>query len=223
MGTVSHDRLRRLFGVLEARYEGSVSWRGGAVDRLLDERHAQLGGAFASRVRRLDWDVELEVTFSEFGERGSIDLLATRRSASTALVIEIKTELTSVEQTIRRLDVKTRLVPAILAARADWRPANVGRLLVILDGATNRRRVAAHATVLDAAFPARSAEVRAWLRSPDGRLSGLVFSSFSGPGNARRPKSDSTSPQPLQTSPPISERSELADGRTILVAADYGR
>jgi transcriptional regulator with XRE-family HTH domain len=39
LATVSTRVVRNVFGVLDARFEGLVTWRGGATDRLLDERH----------------------------------------------------------------------------------------------------------------------------------------------------------------------------------------
>jgi transcriptional regulator with XRE-family HTH domain len=185
LGRSSVDDIRALFGVVDARFETSVSWRGAGLDRLLDERHAALTGAEADRLRRRGWALDLEVTFNEFGERGSIDVLATRQREAAALVVEIKTELVSIEETLRRLDVKARLLPAIVAARHGWRPRHVGRLLVILDTATARRRVGANATALGAALPARSALVRQWLRQPTGGLAGLIFSSVTTPRSAR--------------------------------------
>jgi len=179
--------IRSIFAVVDARFEGNVSWRGGAVDRLLDERHARLSGAIASRLRRLGWLIEIEVTFNEFGDRGSIDILAVRSDGGVALVVEIKTEITSVEETVRRLDVKERLAPKIVFERTGARPRVVGRLLVLMEGSTNRRRATRHGSVLLVALPQRGREVRAWLRRPSGRLSGLLFSSSSdGRGTRRR-------------------------------------
>jgi hypothetical protein len=125
------------------------------------------------------------VTFNEYGERGSIDILATRPDDLAVVVVEIKTELTSIEETLRRLDVKARLAPAIVTSRLGWRPRHVGRLLIILEGATARRRVAAHRLALDAALPARSLVVREWLRRPDGSMAGLVFSSLTAARSTR--------------------------------------
>ncbi|HVH18470.1 MAG TPA: helix-hairpin-helix domain-containing protein, partial [Myxococcota bacterium] len=43
-------------------------------DRLLDERHAAMVEAVMRRLVALGWKVRAEVTFSSFGERGSIDV-----------------------------------------------------------------------------------------------------------------------------------------------------
>lgn len=175
LATLSIRVLRGVFAAVDARDEGTISWRGGGVDRLLDERHARLVNAVARELAGLGWEVHVEVTFSEFGERGAIDILALRRSEGVALIVEIKSELIAVDDTIRRLDVKWRLAQKIIASRFGWRPTAVGRLLVIEEHSTARRRVAAHEAVLTAAFPDRGAKVRAWLRRPLGRFSGLRF------------------------------------------------
>jgi transcriptional regulator with XRE-family HTH domain len=221
LGSVSADRLRRLFAAVEARYQGDVSWRGGAIDRLLDEGHAVLVGATAAKVQARDWSPELEVTFNSYGDRGSIDILALQRSASAVLVIEIKTELTSIEETIRRLDVKERLARDIVLERYGWRPGTVGRLLVIREGATNRRRVAAHQTVLRTAFPAQRAELRAWMSAPAGRLSALTISSSITPRNQRRDAGASKHAATARSRSDISQDPTLAARARRAATNDY--
>ncbi len=95
------------------------------------------------------------MTFAHFGERGSTDIVGLRRAASVALIVEIKTELTAIDDTIRRLDVKDRLAAEIVRERFGWKPTTVARLLVVLDGTTARRRVASHDRALQVAFPDR--------------------------------------------------------------------
>src|SRR5688572_20048440 len=77
-GAVLYGRIRRLFGEIEGRARISVWWKGAAADRLLDERHAYYVERSARVVRRAGWAVPSEVTYSEFGERGSIDLFGHR-------------------------------------------------------------------------------------------------------------------------------------------------
>jgi transcriptional regulator with XRE-family HTH domain len=170
--------IRRVFASVDARFEGSLTWRGGAIDRVLDERHSQLVGAFAQELARLGWEIHLEVTFNEYGDRGSIDIVALKRSPGAALIVEIKTELTTIDETIRRLDVKARLGTTVVVQRFDWKPASVSRVLVVLESATNRRRVAVHDGSLRVAFPDRGLRVRQWLRSPIGRVAALQFFSL---------------------------------------------
>lgn len=185
LATLSIRVLRGVFAAVDARFEGVVTWRGGLVDGLLDEGHARLVGAFARELSRSGWEVHVEVSFSEFGDRGSIDVLALRRAEGFALVAEIKTRLLAVDDTIRRLDVKTRLAPKIVFDRFGWRPSVVGRILVIEESSTARRRVTSHAGALEVAFPDRGGAVRRWLRRPAGSLRGLLFFSSTNPGGTR--------------------------------------
>ncbi|MHB8399990.1 MAG: helix-turn-helix domain-containing protein, partial [Candidatus Limnocylindrales bacterium] len=68
--------VRSVAAALDATIAMELRWRGAATDRLLDERHAKLNGSLAAMLARHDWLVEPEVSYSRFGERGSIDLLA---------------------------------------------------------------------------------------------------------------------------------------------------
>lgn len=172
--TLAGRTLRRVFGALDARWEPGVSWRGGALDRLLDEEHSRLVAATASRLRERGWTIEIEVTYSSFGERGSIDLLAAWAALDTVLSVEVKSELTTVEGTLRKIDEKDRLVRRLICRdRFGFEPTSVGRLLVLPGTDTTRRRVRASAVVLDAALPARGMTVRRWLAQPRGDLSGI--------------------------------------------------
>src|SRR4029079_17838803 len=81
----------------------------GDIDRVADEGHAALVGLVAALLEGLGWQVRPEVSFSVFGERGSIDLVAWHPTARILLVVEVKTSLNSVEETLRRHDLKVRL------------------------------------------------------------------------------------------------------------------
>src|SRR5258705_12523923 len=89
--------VRTVFRGLEAGIEWEIRWRGGAVDRLLDARHAELVGAISELQAHDRWHIVPELTYNVFGERGSIDLVAWHAATSTLLVVEVKTELTSIE------------------------------------------------------------------------------------------------------------------------------
>jgi HTH-type transcriptional regulator/antitoxin HipB len=84
--------IRRVLAALDAGVEMQVSWRAGELDRVLDQRHADLVGLTVLLLRRYEWATELEVTYSRFGERGSIDVLAWRPTARSLLVVETKSE-----------------------------------------------------------------------------------------------------------------------------------
>jgi transcriptional regulator with XRE-family HTH domain len=160
---------------LGARCRFEVSWRGGELDRLLDDRHAWLVGEVVRRLERLGWEAQVEVSFSVYGERGSIDVLAWHAATRALLVVEVKTELTSVEETLRKLDAKVRLAGRSAADRFSGRPTVIGRLLVLPDVTTARRRVARAASVLDVALPVRGSAAAEWLRRPVGGVAGLLF------------------------------------------------
>ena len=180
---VSLDRLRRVARELDADLVIQVRWRGGDLDRLLDEGHAGLVGAVMEWLHRLGWDVRAEVSYSVYGERGSIDILGWHPATRTLLVVEVKTELTSIEEALRKHDEKVRLAPRIAREHLGWDSVGASSLLVLPSQSRSRRRVERHAGVLDVAHPARGGAVRTWLRAPVGRIAGLVFVS---PGNSAR-------------------------------------
>lgn len=167
--------MRRLCAAMDADLVLLVRWRGGDLDRLMDERHAHLGAWFAKFVEQLGWSVAPEISFSIYGERGSIDLLCWHAASRSLLVIELKSELTSIEETLRRFDVKRRLAPTIARERFNWRPLNIRRLLVLPSDRTARRRVAAHAPLMSRALPNSLTEARRWLREPSGTLDAIMF------------------------------------------------
>lgn len=174
LGPMRTNSVRAIVSVFGLSYESSLRGLGADEDRLLDQRHAVVLGSCATWLVNLHWLTRTEVSYSEWGERGSIDLLAWHPRSASLLVIEIKSELTSVEATIRKLDEKTRLAATIVRP-FEWRPASISRLLVLPDDRTQRRRVAAHAAVLDRAFPVRSIAVRRWCRLPSDAIAGLLF------------------------------------------------
>jgi hypothetical protein len=176
LGMICLEDLRRVFAAVGAGFDGNVVWRGAGVDRLLDARHAALVASSITVLERRGWQVYPEVSYSIFGERGSLDLLGAREAERAVIVEEIKSEFGSLEGTIRKLDEKARLVrERICEERLGWRPSIIGRVLVLPDTDTARRAVRRHAPVLEAAFPDRGPTVRGWLRAPAGPLSGILF------------------------------------------------
>ncbi|HEY4190087.1 MAG TPA: hypothetical protein VGM28_06685, partial [Candidatus Limnocylindrales bacterium] len=61
-----------------------------------------------------------------YGERGSIDILAWHAATRTLLIVEVKTEIASAEEMLRRHDAKVRLGPAIGRERFGIAPGAVG-------------------------------------------------------------------------------------------------
>jgi transcriptional regulator with XRE-family HTH domain len=172
-GGMTLDAIRAVASALGARIEIRVLWRGAELEKLLDERHARLSGDVVRTLSNWGWLTQIEVSFSVYGERGSIDILAWHAASRSLLVIEVKAELASIEELVRRLDAKERLAPAIVRERYGWYPRMVSRLVVLPGGRSVYRAVGRHGTLLESAFPVRGNAVRSWLREPTGRLSGL--------------------------------------------------
>ena len=170
---VQLERLRRIFGAVDARLELVPRWRGADLDRLLDAAHAEIVAEAARRLEREGWTVAIEITYSEYGERGSIDVLGLHPARRAVLVVEVKSDVPSNEATGRKLDEKARLAPKIVFDRYGWRPEVVGRLLVMPE--TGRLRRIARSPVIAAMLPADAVAVRRWLRMPSGPLAGTWF------------------------------------------------
>lgn len=167
--------VRQVFSAADARIKVTAAWQGAALDRLLDERHAALVERALRHLHRYGWRTEVEVTFSEYGERGSIDILAGHDATRTALVAEVKSAIGSIEEMNRTLDAKVRLAPKLVLERFEWRALVVARVLVVPEGSTVRRIIAAHELTLASAYRARGRAVRQWLRQPEGPLRGIWF------------------------------------------------
>jgi hypothetical protein len=205
---------------LSARLELRLSWNGEALDRLLDAEHAALVEVVATVLRSLGWEVAVEVSFNIRGERGSIDVLAFHRPSGTVLVVEVKSVVPDVQATIVVLDRKARLAVEI-ARQQGWLARGVGRLLVIADQRTARRRVAAHETTFATAFPHRAIAVKRWLRRPDPSrpISGLWFLP-----NGPRPGHPSTSRSPATRSACVTDCRPLPDARVVVgMTGNYRR
>ncbi|MEW5989865.1 MAG: helix-turn-helix domain-containing protein [Chloroflexota bacterium] len=208
LGAVQVDRVRRLFAAVDARLELLSRWRGADLERLLDQAHSELVAEVVRRLELAGWDVAIEVTYSEYGERGSIDVLGTHPLRRAALVIEVKSDLPSAEGVGRKLDEKTRLAPKIVLDRFGWRPAAVGRLLVLPE--TGRLRRLARIPAIAAMLPADAVAVRRWLRSPTGSLAATWFLPDIGVRNPRRvsgpPRRVPGPPRRASNEPPSVER-----------------
>jgi hypothetical protein len=182
---VTLRKLRRVARELEAEFVNMLRWRGGDLDRLVDEGHARIVGLVTELLRAEGWQMRLEVSYSVYGERGSIDILAWHPTARVLLVVEVKTDLIVVEATLRKHDEKARLAPAIASERFGWRPVAVTRLLVLPSLSTQRRRVERHAAVMNAAYALRGMGVRRWLSNPIGPAAGLLFVDLGQSGGTR--------------------------------------
>ncbi len=120
------------------------------------------------------WLAEPEVSFSIYGERGIIDILAWHLQTRSLLVIELKTELVDVNELMGSLDRKRRLAMEVARQRR-WRPAAISSWVVLADSRTNHRALSSHETVLRTKFPDDGRRLRGWLRDPDEALHALSF------------------------------------------------
>lgn len=171
LGDMPLRRVRAIARALDAEVVVALRWRGGDLDRVMDEGHATLVGRVAAILEASGWVTRTEVSYSVYGERGSIDLLAWHPTTRTLLVVEVKTELTSVEGTLRKHDEKVRLARQVAAERFGWRARSISRLLVLPDLSTPRRHVERHSRVMEAAYPMRGAAVPSWIRAPSAGVS----------------------------------------------------
>lgn len=185
IGNADLDRLERVCRALGADLDVHVRWRGEGLDRLLDEAHAVLVDRTVDELKAAGWEAALEVTFNDFGDRGSIDIFGWHPATGSLLVVEVKSVVPDAQGTLMPLDRKTRLGAKIGRERG-WLASTVSRLLVVADRTVNRRRVARLASTFDAALPIRGHEVRRWLRKPVGPIAGLLFLSDSPAGGVRR-------------------------------------
>jgi hypothetical protein len=172
---ISVRTLDRVLKALDAEADVVVRWRGGQLDRLLDEGHAALVGITARRLEEAGWLVHAEVTYAGYRDGGSIDLLAFHPARAALLVVEIKTELLSAEATLRKHDEKVRVARAIAEERFGWRAVTVSRLLVLPAASSSRRSIARHAALFDSAYPISGWDVRRWLAEPVTSVSALLF------------------------------------------------
>lgn len=184
------ETITRVAAALEVNLDITVRWRGAALDRLLNAAHSALHDRVAGVLASADgWRFVPEATFSIYGERGVIDILAFHQRTGALLVIELKTVIVDIQQLIGQVDRYVRLATTIAHERG-WKPGYVSAWVIVADTSTSRRRIEAHADVMRSAFPTSGREMRAWLANPTGPVHGLSFMSSARPtGIGRKPAS----------------------------------
>jgi len=183
VGLTSARRVGAAQGIhlhLEPRYRGADAYR------LLDADHAAVVEVIVRRLQRLGWTCEVEFTFNHFGERGSVDIVAWRDQGAVVAVIEVKTRVVDVQDTLSALDRKVRIVPQLLRVQRGWRPGTLARVLVLPDTTSNRSAVTRHSATVRAVMPRSSREVLAWLRDPGPSIGGIWFLSGTNQDGRRR-------------------------------------
>ena len=173
-GSLSLHTIRAIGAALDVRVELIGRWRSGDLDRLLNARHSALHDDVARmfRDRLPDWILAPEVSFSVYGERGIIDIVAWHPGRRALLIIELKTDIADVNELVGTFDRKRRLAWAVAKERG-WDPATVSGWVIVAAGRTNRTRIAAHGAMLRAAFPMDGRGIKGWLMSPTATVSAL--------------------------------------------------
>jgi transcriptional regulator with XRE-family HTH domain len=167
--------IRRVAHALDARVDTIVRWQGGDLGRLINARHSAMHEAMARMFATLEgWQAEPEVSFSIYGERGVIDILAWHPASRALLVIELKTELVDINDLMGSLDRKRRLAAEISDKRG-WHASSISTWVVLANGRTNRRELSRHENVLRTKFPDDGRTVRGWLRRPSSVMNALGF------------------------------------------------
>ena len=142
-----------------------VRWRGEQLERLIDAAHASLQEATATLLGNGGWLVRPEASFNLYGDRGRVEILAFHPRANAALVVEVKSAIGDLQETIGRLDVKAR-IGLRLARTQGWTGAkHVVPCLVIADRRAARRIVDAHAALFRR-YDLRGRAAGAWTRRP---------------------------------------------------------
>jgi Holliday junction resolvase-like predicted endonuclease len=138
--------LERHASALDLRLDLRLVGRTGQLVRLADEEHAAIAEAIAGWLRRSGLEVEAEASFSEWGERGRIDLLAYDPHTGTVVIVEVKTLLLDLQELLGSMDVRERLV-AVIARRRGWRIERRVTMLAVAASVANRTVVRSHAAL----------------------------------------------------------------------------
>lgn len=165
--------VRGVLRSLDASAALDIMWGGrGDLDRLLDADHAALVTKWAELHTSAGWVTWPEASYSIYGERGRIDLLAYHPGHAVLEVVEAKTGLWDLQDTLGRLDAKVRLAPQVAAERG-WRPSRVVGCLLLAGGRTTRRRLGQHRQLF-AAYDVRGRSAIAFVRDPRRPAKGLL-------------------------------------------------
>ncbi len=151
-----------------------VRWHGAEIDSLVDRGHAGIVTATAGRLHHCGWITHAEVSFNHFGDRGRCDLVAWHPARRILLIIEVKTRVGNLQETLGRLDVKTRLGPVIAQQLGYAQPALVVPAFVLVEDGANRRLVARHEAIFRRYSP-RGRSALAWVRQPTAGVVGLLW------------------------------------------------
>lgn len=170
--------IERIAIAMDATASVRLYWHGEELDRLLDAAHAGLVDRVITILRSRGWEVIPEATFSVYGERGAIDVLAYHPGHGALLVIEVKSVVPDMQAMLAGIDRKVRLAPGLARSRG-WDVRSVSRLLVLPEDRTARRRLDQFAATIDQVMPLRTRAIRRWLQAPGTEIGGVLFLPFS--------------------------------------------
>lgn len=135
--------VRRHAAAVDLRIEWIAIGRGADVARTLDDEHAAIVEVLAAWLRALGFEVVTEASFSVYGERGRVDLVAFDAATGTLYLVEVKTELSDLGNLLGVVDVRERLASHLGRDRG-WVVATPISILAVADTQHNRDIVAAH-------------------------------------------------------------------------------
>lgn len=171
----SLSALEKHASVFGLRVEVRVLGRAGQLVRMADEEHAAIVEAVAAWFRAVGHQTETEASFSEWGERGRIDLLAFDPATGLLVVVEVKTQLLDLQDLFGSLNVKERLADTV-AQRRGWVVRRRVSLLAVADTSANREIVRRHPTLFaefarrrlsSAAFAPDDARLLTWVSNEE--------------------------------------------------------
>jgi len=173
-GQLAHLRvetIRRLARALEMEIAFEARWRGGELARLRDREHAALVERVTALLTARGWQAIPEFTFSRYGERGSVDILAWHADSRALLIVEVKGRIVEVQDLLASVDRKRRVVPMVARSARGWSHDHLG--IVVVAPGSDRRRIAEHVATFSAAFPDGGVRARHWIREPRGSLAAM--------------------------------------------------
>lgn len=179
------DDVRAATTALGIELPFAPRWRGPELAKLLDEHHSALVEWCVRELRDARWETIIEYSFNHFGDRGSVDVVGWHGGRSALILIEVKTRIVDVQDLLRSVDMKRRIVPPLLQRERRWTIRHQGHVVVIAESGTNRRAIERHRETFAAAFPQRSVQARRWIQDPTGDIAAIRFSPVMPHGHGR--------------------------------------
>jgi transcriptional regulator with XRE-family HTH domain len=137
--------VRRHAGAIDLRLEWIAVGRGADVARTLDDEHAAIVEVLAAWFRALGLEIAAEASFSVYGERGRVDLLAFDAATGKLHLVEVKTELSDLGDVLGVVDVRERLASRMATDRGWAVETAPTSILALADTPHNRSIVSTHA------------------------------------------------------------------------------